>query len=179
MSRFGAGTAEDVALVVCTAMHDAGVTVVLSGGGAAEVYAPEAKQTDDLDLILPFMFSSPKLETLAGIGFAPTRTGGTYAHSETRYTLEFIEGPLAVGDEAIFEWETRRRGGQILNILSATDCVRDRLSATIAWNDLASARQAAAVAALHKVDMEKIESWCDREGSPQAYAYFKRFLGRL
>ena len=178
MSVFGAGSAEDVAFVVCTAMHQANVTVVLSGGGAATIYAPKAQQTDDLDLVLPFMFSSPKLATIYDLGFKETRSRGIYAHPETTFTIEFLEGPLAVLDEVITRWDTHRRGDQILNILSPTDCVRDRLSATIAWKDLSSARQAAAVAKNHSVDMAAIEAWCMREGSPQAFAYFRSFCDR-
>ena len=42
----------EVAFAVCTALARAGVTAVLSGGGAATFYAPEAIQSYDLDFIL-------------------------------------------------------------------------------------------------------------------------------
>ena len=32
----------DVAFAVCTALHEAGYTVILTGGSAATFYAPEA-----------------------------------------------------------------------------------------------------------------------------------------
>lgn len=128
MSVFEAGTAEDVAFVVCTAMHRANVAVVLSGGGAATIYAPEAKQTDDLDFVLPFMLSSPKLATIDDLGFYETGSRGVYAHPETSFTIEFLLGPLAVLDEIITKWDIFQRGDQRLNIISPTDCVRDRLS---------------------------------------------------
>ena len=43
---------------------------------------------------------------------------------------------------------------------------------------MSSARQAAAVAKRHPVDLAKIEEWCSREGSPQAFAYFMSFYER-
>ena len=51
-----------------------------------------------------------------------------------------------MGDEVILRWDTIRREAQLLNLLTPTDCVRDRLAAAIHWHDASSIHQAAAVA---------------------------------
>ncbi|WP_025229693.1 hypothetical protein [Fimbriimonas ginsengisoli] len=167
---------EDIAFKVCPAMHKAGVTVVLSGGGAATIYAPNAHQTRDLDFVLPFAISAPSASPIAALGFFATKSRGIYGHPNTAYTLEFLDGPLAVGDDVVVRWETRRKGGVILHLISATDCVRDRLAAAIHWNDLNSARQAAEVAKLHSVDLALVQTWCVREGGGEKFELFLRML---
>ena len=52
-------TIEDAAYLVCSAMKNAGVTAVLSGGAAAAIYAPKAYKTQDLDFVLHFAVSMP------------------------------------------------------------------------------------------------------------------------
>lgn len=42
----------DVAFAVCTALHRAGYTSVLTGGSAATFYAPTAYQSKDLDFVI-------------------------------------------------------------------------------------------------------------------------------
>ena len=126
--------------------------------------------------MLPFVLRSPSEETILRLGFEATRTRGTYARLGTPYTLEFLDGPLAVGEDTIQTWATLRREGQVLHVLTATDCVRDRLAAAIHWNDVASIRQAAAVAKRHAVDMETVRSWCEAEEGTRVFA---NFLGSL
>ena len=55
-------------------------------------------------------------------------------------------------------WETLHEGDWVLNVISATDRVRDRLAAAIQWRDMASVRQAAAVARCHPIDVAKIQA---------------------
>ena len=167
-------TIVEVAFEVGTALAEGRVIGVLSGGGAAATYAPEAHQTQDLDFVIQSLRAN--VEPILGLGFRRRRGSGMYEHPHIPFTLEFPRGPLAVGDEAIEAWDTLREGERSLNILNPTDCVRDRLAAAIHWNDLASIRQAVAVARRHTVDWAKIEGWCAAEGGAKTYA---RFVGQL
>jgi len=169
-------TLRELAFIVCTTLHDAGVTAVLSGGAAATVYAPEAYQSTDLDFILQFAAATfaPSDAPLARIGFH--RTDGSYHHSETAFTVEFPAGPLAIGDEVITQWSTLREHDRVLHVLNATDCVRDRLAWFLFSHDYSSLEQALAVARLHDVDLDLIESWCTREGRPEKFALFRSRL---
>ena len=133
MITVGNGSLSDVAFAVCTAMFRSGVTVVLSGGGAAAYYAPNAYSTRDLDFILQFSPSPPSAKPILDIGFRQSKTSGIYQHSEVSLTVEFLEGPLAVGDELISNWATIEKEDLVLNVISPTDSVRDRLAAGIHW----------------------------------------------
>jgi hypothetical protein len=168
---------EDVAFVVCTALSKAGITAVRSGGGAAAIYAPEAKQTDDLDFILDFKIGDqrPNSEILLALDFELIGRG-MYRHPLIPFTLDFPDGPLAVGDEVITSWNSLRQEGLILHIVSPTNCVRDRLAAAIHWHDPASAVQAAAVASLHEADLELIRTWCIAEGGFRQFEMFRPLI---
>ena len=175
----GSGSLQDVAFAVCTAMQDAGETVVLSGGGAAAFYAPDAYVTRDLDFILRFSFSAPPSEPILNLGFRQTSSRGIYAHPDTIYTVEFIPGPLAIGDDIVTEWQTIECGAQLLNIITPTDSVRDRLAAGIHWHDLNAARQAAHVARAQSVNLDAVRSWCTAEGGERVWVAFQEQLRAL
>lgn len=166
---------------------------VLSGGGAATVYAPEAYQSRDLDFIVRFWASSsdfPAEAPLRELGFI--RSGTLYTHPETVFTLEFPIGPLSVGEEEILSWRTLTRvvnpdgnwsdgpfvdnQGYLLHILNPTDCVRDRLAWFLHYNDFSGLSQAVSVARKQDVDLEIIKRWCEAEGAAQK---FKIFLANL
>jgi len=167
----------DLAFIVCTALHCQGTTAVLSGGGAATVYAPEAYQSRDLDFILGFWsaLGGESDAALRALGF--TQHGGTYSNAATPFTLEFPAGPLMVGEERIFEWDTLTQGEYLLYILQPTDCVRDRLAWFLFNNDFSSLEQALAVATRHPIDLEAIENWARREGVSRQFAFFRsRYL---
>jgi hypothetical protein len=171
-------TLRQVAFIVGTALADHGITAVLSGGGAATIYAPDAVQSRDLDFILDYWGALGVTdEPLTKLGFR--REAGTYIHPETRFTLEFPKGPLAIGDELVTTWATLEDNGQVLNILSATDSARDRL----AWflfsrsPDYSALAQAVAVAKNNLVNLDLIRDWCHREGCLDRYEIFLSRLG--
>ena len=164
----------EVAFEVGTALAESRVLAVLSGGGAATTYAPEAYQTADLDFIVQSFRA--KVDPILALGFRLRAGGGMYEHPEVPYTLEFPRGPLAVGDEVIERWDTLRDGDRELNILTPTDSVRDRLAAAIHWRDDASIDQAVAIARRHPVDLVLIREWCEREGGGRTFSTFRGLL---
>lgn len=107
----------DVAFAVCTALDRSGQTAVLTGGGAATVYAPEANQSRDADFVFEYWSSfdtdyAPVIE----LGFR--REGRIFVHAETVFTLDFPPGQLAVGGDDVTAWDTLERGGMRLHILT-------------------------------------------------------------
>ena len=172
---------KEVAFEVCTALQDAEVLAVLVGGSAAAFYAPQASMTEDIDFVLHLeLFGIPSrgVQALRDLGFKATNTKGTLAHGATKYTLEILNGPLAVGFEDVDKWETHRSGDRILHVISATVSVKDRLAHAIHFHDLSAARQAAEVAKLNEVDLEAVRRWCEDEGGSTVYDYFESFLTR-
>jgi hypothetical protein len=165
-------TLRDLAFIVCNALDDAGTKAILSGGGAATVYAPEAYQSNDLDFIFEYWstVTRPSAQPLFDLGFV--QQGQSYVHPRTPLIVEFPSGPLAIGDELITKWDTLRDGDLVLYILSPTDCVRDRLAWFLFNNDFSSLEQALAVAKHNPVDLDVIERWCAREGELGKYQTF-------
>jgi len=159
----------DLAFIVCNALSEAGTIAVLTGGSAATFYAPEAHQSRDLDFVIHFSGEASE-QPLSNLGFE--KKNSMYVHPLTPYTLEFPRGPLAVGDEIIENWNHLKENGKILHVLTATDCVRDRLAAFIHWNDYASLDQAVAVARRHEIDLQLIQRWFLKESTASKYEIF-------
>ncbi len=170
-------TLEDVAFEVCTVVDAVGVTAVLSGGSAATVYAPKAYQSRDLDFILHFHSRGDSFpdQCLLDLGFTRS-VRSMFSHPLIAFTLDFMNGPLSVGGDVVDHWLTRRREQELLHIISPTDCVRDRLSAAIHWNDESSLMQAVAVAKEHDVDLGLIQKWCEREGGTRQFSRFRTHI---
>ena len=120
----------------------------------------------------------PSARPVLDLGFFETKTRGTYAHPDVPFTLEFVPGPVAIGDEIVSNWNTVEREGMRLHVISAFDCVRDRMAAAIHWRDPDSARQAAAVAKAHAIDLASLEEWCRAEGGTTTFALLKTYLER-
>ncbi len=166
-------TLRELAFIVCTALNAQGTTAVLSGGGAATVYAPDVNQSRDLDLILSYsaLGAYAAVQPLLELGFE--ESGGMYRHALTPFTVEFPPGPLAIGDEVIKAWDTMREGEFVLHILSPTDCVRDRLAWFLHYNDFSALEQALGVARKNPINLDRIQEWCIAEGKPERFAVFR------
>lgn len=167
----------DVAFTVCTALHDAGVEAVLTGGSAATVYAPRAHQSRDLDFIITFRKSVTDAGgVLESMGYRQVHDH--YEHMNNPLILEFPGGPLAIGGELIVRWNTMRKGRRLLNIITPTDCVRDRLAGFLFWHDRGSLDQALAVSRTVRddIDMGVVRRWCRKEGKDAEWREFERAL---
>jgi hypothetical protein len=164
----------ELAFVVCDALDRAGVVAVLSGGGAATIHSEETYLSRDLDFIVTYHGAAGSGRVLEELGFV--LQGQSYHHSETPFYVEFPQGPLMVGNEAVSEWLTLEEGGRKLHLLTPTDSVRDRLAAYLHWNDHHSLEVALAVAVRNPIDLTVVEDWCRREGRPERFKTFARRL---
>lgn len=164
-----------MAFIVGEALSSAGLTAVLSGGGAATIYSAADYQSNDLDFILDFRTSA---EAAAGVmvtlGFRSENR--LWRSDRTPITVEFPAGPLAIGDRILTSWVELEDLGRTLQIISPTDCVCDRLSAFYQWNDWSSLEQALAVTRRAKVDLDQVEQWSKEEGALTKYAVFRSRL---
>jgi hypothetical protein len=162
----------DVAFAVCTALENEGFVVVLTGGSAATFYAPKAYQSKDIDFVITLRGKAGE-RALIALGYR--RKGDYYVHEASPFPVEFPPGPLAIGDDLVTTWNTVRREGELLHILSRTDSCRDRLASFLFWNDFRGLEQALAVFSSRPedVDLETIQDWCRRERQSDKYAVFK------
>ena len=170
-------TLREVAFVVCTALDQAGVRAVLTGGSAATVYAPEAYQSGDLDFVIEFQEADAEAApVLYKLGYR--LEGNSYTHGENPLFLDFPPGPLMVGGDLVQDWDTLRDGDYLLRIITPTDACRDRLSGFLFWDDRGSLAQALGVARAERdrIDLSAIRSWSQREGHEAKFLEFERRL---
>lgn len=111
MQLSASSSVEEVAAIVSDALTLAGITAVLSGGAAVQIYTSGLYESRDLDFVASA--SQRELEqVLTRLGF--TREAGRhFVHKLCPYTLEFPAWPLAVGNELVREWGERPVGALI------------------------------------------------------------------
>ena len=118
-----------------------GIEVVLSGGSAVSFYSSNKYVSKDLDLINTGFARRSKIKlVMENLGFK--EKGRYFVHPETTFFVEFPDGPLSVGEEPVKEISKFELTTGTLKVLSATDCVKDRLCAFYFWNDLQGLEQA-------------------------------------
>ena len=164
--------------MICTALDRAGTRVVLTGGSAATVYAPEAYQSRDLDFVV--FAGEPGAQAGAAmreLGF--TVEGNHYVHPDNPLTVDFPKGPLAIGREILLHHDTLEDGELLLHILTPTDCCKDRLAWFMHYSDRSALEQALAVATVQRgqLDLAELRRWSDDEGGTDRFDEFLRRLG--
>jgi len=140
---------------------------VFSGGASVA--------SKDLDFIAQFSIDMNALEKVMGeIGF--TRKGKYFYHPGTKFFIDFIPGPLSIGDNPIEDIREIEMETGVVRIISATDSVKDRLAGYYYWQDMQSLEQAVLVAGNNPIDMNSVESWSKKEGNQVEYDEFRRRL---
>ena len=162
--------------MISKALEDARLVAVLSGGAAISIYSGGRYESSDLDFVSSER-TSRIAAAIAPLGFTQA-SGRHFEHSDTDYYVEFPPGPLAVGGLIITHWHRIETEFGVVQILSPTQMVMDRLAAFIHWNDPPSLDQAVLVAQRHSLDWESLEDWIRQEGGQEKYKIFRRALQR-
>jgi hypothetical protein len=172
-------TLEDICYAVAGALHIVSEDAVLTGGSAAAMYAPDVYTSDDADFVLRRGANGKEIiRALARIGFLPGPAVGTFVHHQSRFSVDFLKGPLAVGAEYLETSGTLTRGDLRLRILTPTDCVRDRLAHFYFWSDYTALNAAVGVAQsghAPDVDFQAIREWTQRESAASNVDYTAKF----
>jgi hypothetical protein len=84
---------------VCTALVNAGIDAVLSGGSCVSIWTEEMYVSNDLDFITSGYESNRQMESaLLQHGFErPLKQNRYLTHPDSEYAVEFPSGPLALG----------------------------------------------------------------------------------
>jgi len=153
------------------------IQVVLSGGTSVSLYSGNRYISHDLDLI-NVNFAKRRQIRLAmeAIGFI--EKGRHFVNPDTEYFVEFPDGPLSVGEESVKEISEVEFETGVLKVISATDCVKDRLCAFYYWKDQQGLEQAVLVAKNNNVDLVEVERWSKAEGRLSEFAVFKQKIGK-
>ena len=167
----------DVAAQVSHALTKAGITAVLTGGGAVSVYSENRYQSYDID----FVTAASRREltvVMSALGFSPG-AGRHYVHPATRLVVEFVAWPVTVGGEVVRKWARLRTPVGSLQILTPTQCIKDRLAAFFHWRDSQSLEQALLVADSNRIGVTELARWSAAEGHAGDFDEFRRRLGRI
>ena len=171
----GRSDLEQVATIVCTALEDSGISVVLSGGAAVSIYSENEYESYDLDFV-PVGLARRVDHVMASLGFEKQRRH--WVHEKTRYWVEFPSGPVAIGEEIIHDFAERRGASGVLRLLHPTECVMDRLTWFIHNADTQCLEQAVQVAMRHPIKLKRIERWAAAE-APNGSVRLREFKARL
>ena len=165
----------ELAAYIQDSLQTDGISAVLSGGSAVSFYSSDKYVSKDLDLINTNFAKRSKIKSaMEKMGFQ--EQGRYFVNSETQFFVEFPEGPLSVGEEPVKEINEFELATGTLRIISATDCVKDRLCAFYFWNDQQGLAQAVLVAESQNVDLNEIKRWSKVEGKESEYEIFKNKL---
>lgn len=168
-------TAVELAAFIQSFLWQAGIRVVLSGGSAVSFYSENKYLSKDIDLVDPGIASRKQISlAMQREGF--TKNGRYFSHPDTEILVEFPAGPLSVGNKLVASVQEFPLETGILRILSATDCVKDRLSAYYYWGDLQGLEQAVMVAKHQAVDLPDVEHWSQAEGHALKFQEFIKHL---
>jgi hypothetical protein len=168
-------TQGELAAYVDTHLKERGIDVVLSGGASVAIYSNHTCVSKDLDFIAQFSIDPDEIEdVMEEIGF--NRKGKHFYHPKTLFFVDFIPGPLSVGDGPVEEiCEIEMDTGSV-RIISATDSVKDRLAGYYYWQDMQSLEQALLVARNNPIDMKSVETWSKKVGKSAEFDEFKQLF---
>jgi hypothetical protein len=165
----------ELAAYVQSRLQIAGIEVVLSGGSAVSFYSSNKYVSKDLDLINTRFVKRKEIKAvMEEMGFK--EKGRYFVNPETQFFVEFPDGPLAVGEEPVKRIDNYNLSTGVLRIISATDCVKDRLCAFYFWNDQQGLAQAVLVSKSQKVDLKEVKRWSEVEGKLKEYGVFQSKL---
>lgn len=166
-------TLKDLACFIYEALKKGGIDAVLVGGACVSIYSKNRYQSYDLDFVTYEELKEIE-KILEPIGF--WRTGRCFSHKDCPYLIDFVNPPIAIGNEPIKDFKTLNTSSGSLQLLTPTDCVKDRLASFFYWNDAQALEQALLVSEAHKIDLEDLKRWAKAEGHSKK---LKEFLNSL
>jgi len=164
---------------VAIALSKNGIQTILVGGAVAAIYSDGAYRSGDLDIIIEsYNISDSRLAAaMTEIGF--TKSGRHWIHPDCNHLyVEFISPPVAIGGDYSIKPIELNRSGQLIKIISAEDCVRDRLASYVYFKARECLDQAYLVATRNRIDLNRIEIWAKKEGKAMENA-IKELIEKL
>lgn len=156
-------TLEETAAYICTSLKEKGIDVVLSGGSCMEIYTNSNFSSYDIDFIANPSHTAKQIEKIMlSLGFEKTQSRYFKYENNPNY-IEFPSGPVNLGNEFPKKFDELKTHVGTLTLLTATDCIKDRLCALVYHNGEECFNQALAVAHLNKIDVENLVEWAKKE----------------
>lgn len=167
----------ELAAYVQSHLRKKGIHVVLSGGASVALYSEGRYVSKDLDMVNIYAARRRNINNaMSELGFSEYLR--YFSHPDTTFFIDFVSGPLAIGEEPIDQVEEIEFSTGVLRVISPTDCVKDRLAAFYYWGDHQSLEQAIMVSHATKIDIEEIERWSKVEGKLEEFQSIRSRLVR-
>ena len=166
-------TLKNLACLVYGTLQKNDIDAVLVGGACVSIYSENRYQSYDLDFVT-YEELKKVGRALAKLGFKRRRR--YFIREDCPYFIDFVNPPIAVGNQPIRKFEKLETAVGSLQLLTPTDCVKDRLAAYFHWNDIQSLEQAVLVAERHTINLNEIKHWSKDEGYLGKFDEFVRKL---
>ena len=166
---------EQMAAIVCSALKENGINVVLSGGAVVSIYTGNENPYPSYDLDFIREPLSKKVDdVMKALGFTKDKSK-YWVFPDNPFFVEFPSDFLAIGDSTdIKVVELRRKEGTI-RLLSPTDSIKDRLASFFySQNDRQSLDQAVLIARKQEFSMKDVEAWSRKERQIEKFEIFKK-----
>lgn len=171
-------TEEELWKYVAFHLSKAGIESVLVGGAVVAIYTKGAYRSGDLDFVTGAGTHTQVQATLEELGFQKVR-GRHFEHPDCAHIIiEFPPGPVSIGEDFKIHPDEKKIEGQVIKILSPTDCIRDRLASYIHFNAHDCLDQAVLVAKTQPFDLEKVRKWCINEDAKDKFESFRSRIGK-
>lgn len=156
----------ELAAVVAEAFRAADAEIVIVGGSAITVRAPEIYTSCDIDVAVISGFDRATIRrVMYSLGFENPGGGRVFSHPEVQYTVDFVAETPFVDARAITRYETFKTAYGSFKSLELEDAILDRLAHYLHWNDSQARRVAESVATTFR---ERI-AWKHLEGRLQEF----------
>ena len=149
---------------------------VLVGGACVAIYSNNRYLSYDLDFVT-FETSGKIKKALLELGFEPK--GKYFSRPDCSYFIEFVSPPIAVGEELINNFKTLHTPFGQIELLTPTDCVKDRLASFFHWNDYQALEQAILVLQDQKVNLKEVQRWAKAENHLKKFEEFTKALKKF
>jgi hypothetical protein len=169
-------TQAELGAYVQTHLRKLGIDVVLSGGAAVAIYSEGKYVSKDLDFVNRFFTNRSSIkQAMEDLGF--TEFARYFTHPDTQFFVEFPPGPLSFGEEPVSRTNEITFDTGILKLITAADCVKDRLAWYYHFGDKQCLEQAILVCKAHSIDLDEIRRWSQVEGKLNDFKQIKKKLG--
>ena len=166
----------DLAALVQNKFTEHNMKTVLVGGACVVIYSGNRYLSYDLDFVTYETRGKIK-EALSELGFE--LKGKYFRHPDCPYFVEFVSPPVAVGEELVHHYKTLHTPFGQVELLTPTDCIKDRLASFFHWDDTQALEQAVMVFQDQKVDLKEIERWVKAENHLEKFKEFQKAVKKL
>lgn len=116
-------------------------------------------------------------KALCELGFL--EKNGYFQHKDCQWFVEFVSGPVAVGNESVQEFNQLGTTLGTIKLLHPIDTVKDRLSKYYHWNDKEGLMQAVSICLEQQIDFQEIERWSSQEKQENKFKNFMSLFKQI